>query len=372
MQPIVGYDSLLHLIHQMNDINNANMLLSYNASSGMQDDLTQILKPFNSFLMNPWDPLSQVEDILGWKSNVYSQFINKIPNEKNSLHSPQIYNLYLSRCARVLGLPEVSVDYLQAINTESHSMYDTVEKWKERVKVAMELDYHNTSILNEIDRFPMESIKENQRLDIQFLKGMFYAKDPTKQDEAFNWFNQVIHSDKKYFKAFEQLGKISYSRWKERGDMSDAKHCITCCVNQLCGNVDHAPVMARLLHVIFYSLENQQLSQFILNNFQSNKIPNLPVWLGYLPFLLSRPNDTQIAVFHNIIIDLSRKFPCVVFYPLLTLCQSLEKTQASPATKQNSLPVSAYAKPTTLFNGTISLKESSSKQTDVVSFEVIV
>ena len=78
-----------------------------------------------------------------------------------------------------------------------------------------------------------------------------------------------------------------------------------------------------------------------------------------------------MLVFHNVITELIRKCPYVVFYPLSTLCQSLEKSQTTSTNKVTNIPVSPYAKPTTLFNGTISCATPLSKQPDVVSYEVV-
>ena len=360
LQPINAYDTLLHYIHQASDINNSCLLLSCNPVHGVGDDANQYLKLLNSYLMNNWDPLSKSEDLLIWKYIVYSHFIHNIPSDKANYSSTQFYQLRLSRCARYLDLPEISVDYLTSITYEPTSIYDFLDRWRERVIVAIELGC-DTSIFNEIDRYQLDSLKDTQKATINYVKGLYYMKDPTKLDEAITCFNHAV-TDTKNIKAWDSWGKICYDRWKERGEVNDAKQCLHCCISQLRGNGEIFQVMARFFHIVFYSFDNTMITQFVTSILQNSiKGINPSVWIPFLPFLFSRPTELQMVVFHSVITDLIRKYPFAVFYPLSTLCQSL----GMPST-------SVYAKPTTLFNGTISCPSRFSKHVDVAPLVVCI
>lgn len=329
IQPIAGYDSILQYIHQANDLNVSRLLLACNTTRGLSEDANHYLKLLNSYMINPWDPLSIQEDLIIWKYNVYCHFLKRIPAENRTFLSPQIYQLRLSRSARLLGLPEVSVDYLTSMTPESTLVFDT-EKWRERVLVAIELGCHDVSILNDIEHLQYESLKENQKTSIQYTKGCFYMKEATKQEDAIKCFNAALSVDAKNMQAIEKLGKIYYDRWKDHGDYNDACQCLKCCYNQIRATTDLFQVMVRFFHIVFYSLDNQNIVNYAASLFQgANKLPNPSIWIPYLPFLFSRPSETQITIFNNVIIDLTRKYPFVVFYPLLTLCQSLGRVLSS-------------------------------------------
>ena len=323
IQPIVGYDSILQYIHQANDLNVSRLFLACNTTRGINDDAKHYLQLLNSYNVNSWDPLSIQEDLIIWKYYVYCYFFNRIPAENRNILSPQVYQLQLSRSARHLGLPEVSVDYLSLIKPDSSHVLE-IEKWKERVLVSIELGCHDVSILNEIEQLQYESLKDNQKATIQYTKGCFYMKEASKQDDAIKCFNVALTSDARNMKTIEKLGKLYYDRWKDHGDINDACQCLKCCYNQIRATTDLYQVMVRFFHIIFYSLDNQHIVDCVASLFQDvNKLPNASVWIPYLPFLLSRPSKTQITIFNNVINNLTRRYPFVVFYPLLTLCQSL-------------------------------------------------
>lgn len=98
-------------------------------------------------------------------------------------------------------------------------------------------------------------------------------------------------------------------------------------------------VMPKLFHIILTCLDNQVITTHVATAIK--RIP-INVWLAFIPFILSYPKEAQIILFQNVLKDLIGKYPQVMFYPLHSLCL----LQGMPCE-------STYAKPTTLYSGTI-------------------
>ena len=222
--------------------------------------------------------------------------------------------------------------------TDSPSLLENLDKWKERANILLDMNCCDASVFAELERFQLDSLKEPQKSSIHYIKGVFFQKEQ-KLDDAITCFNRAVQVDLKNTKAWEAWATISYSRWCERGEVAEAKQCVNCCANYLAVNVDVYKVMPKLFHIILTCLDNQVITTHVATAIK--RIP-INVWLAFIPFILSYPKEAQIILFQNVLKDLIGKYPQVMFYPLHSLCL----LQGMPCE-------STYAKPTTLYSGTI-------------------
>ena len=339
-QPVLEYDHLLHLLYQNNDITFSTLLMSCNPQKGFTNEVISILKPFNSYTMNNWDPLSMCEDILIWRSNLFSQFCQRVPADlPRSPISPHFYQIMLSRAARYLGLPEVAVEYLSSM-PDSTSVLESLDKWKEKVMVMIDLGIHDPSVLTELDHYQLDSLTEGQKSTLFYTKGVYCSKEK-RYDDAINFFMRAVKddnkSDSKNAKAWDGWGGLLYQRWKERGDINDAKQCLLCCCQQLISNNEMAKAMSRFVHIAFTLSDVATIVNRVATVVQRIPLMN---WFNFLPFIFSRPTETQFAMMMGVVKELIAKYPQIAFYPLLTLCQSLGLKEESLYARQ-TVPVDA-------------------------------
>lgn len=339
-QPQSQHDGLFHNAYQYYNITLSQALMNQSASLGITDEVNGILKQMMSYIMNPWDPLSLCEDILIWRYNLLTEFIRKIPAEApHGNLTPSLCYVMLARAARYQGLPDIAQEYLNMLPTDSPSLLENLDKWKERANILLDMNCCDASvILLNWSVFQLDSLKEPQKSSIHYIKGVFFQKEQ-KLDDAITCFNRAVQVDLKNTKAWEAWATISYSRWCERGEVAEAKQCVNCCANYLAVNVDVYKVMPKLFHIILTCLDNQVITTHVATAIK--RIP-INVWLAFIPFILSYPKEAQIILFQNVLKDLIGKYPQVMFYPLHSLCL----LQGMPCE-------STYAKPTTLYSGTI-------------------
>ena len=337
-QPQAAHDALFHSFHQYYNLNLSQSLANQSSSMGVTEEMNSILKQMMGYMMNAWDPLSMWEDILVWRANVIMEYLRKLPPDApHCVFTPSLCYVMLARAARYQNLPEVAQEYLNMTSGEASTL-EGLDKWKERVNILLDLNCCDASVFSELEHFQLDTLKEPQKSSIHFIKGLYYQKEH-KPEEAIGYFNRAIQTDAKNSKAWEAWTSILYSSWCERRDYNEAQRCINCCVKYLALNVDTYKVMPKLLHVIFTCLESQVPSS---NLSAPLKLVPLFVWLPYLPFILSFPSESQLVVFQGVLRDLIQKYSQILFYPLHSLVLSLGMPNDN-----------VYAKPTTLFSGTI-------------------
>ena len=346
-QPLMAYDSLLHLLYQNNDITFSTLLVGCNPQKGFTNEVNSLLKSFNSYTMNSWDPLSMCEDILIWRGNLYTQFCQHVPPElPRSFISPYYYQIMLSRAARTLQLPEVAAEYLNSIPAESTSMMESLDKWKEKVLVMLDLGMHDASVLTELDHLQLDSMSEMQKSVLFYLKGLYCAKEK-RFDDAVGFLMRAVKDDMKndgknevkYPKAWECWGSLLYQRWKERGDVNDAKQCITGCAQQLLGSHEITKGMSRFLHIAFTLCEVPAIASTV-----SSIVLRIPlvIWFDFLSFLFARPTEAQFTMLFPVLKELVNKYPQIAFFPLLTLCQTAGMKNDSPYVRPTALSSSSF------------------------------
>ena len=102
----------------------------------------------------------------------------------------------LSRSARALQLPEVAAEYLNSIPAEPTSVIESLDKWKEKVLVMLDLGLHDASVLTELDHLQLDSLSEMQRSALFYLKGLYCAKEK-RFDDAMGFLMRAVKDDMK-------------------------------------------------------------------------------------------------------------------------------------------------------------------------------
>ena len=338
VQPINHYDSILHLANQLNELAVSAQFVQWRLSS-KETDISVVIKTFSDCLMNPWDPLSLWEDILIWRANLCTEVMKQGMREITSPSLTATYpTLLIARGARLQGLPEVALEYLIPLFSDTSNTYGEFDKWKEQAQISLDMNQHDPIIFTELDKLKVESLKDVQKAACQYIRGLYAVKEH-QYEEAAAYFNNSVQTNPKYYKVWEAWSNLVYNQWEQKGDLRDAQQFLNCCFQLLAIKPDGTKVIPRFLVVLFATLDNTPIATTTTNYIQ-RILPS--VWLPFLPFLLSFPTEAQFAIFQPVFKPLVLKYPQVMFYPLHTLCLNL----GMPC---NSL----YAKPTGFYEGTI-------------------
>ena len=337
IQPGNYYDGVLHAANQLNELS-----VSMQCVRGLKTQkksLAGLMKVFSESTMNSWDPLNLWEDILVWRETLCKDLMKQLGNESIAPYMNPVYPaLLLSRAARSQGLPGVALEYLASyVNDASSPMY-VFEKWKERAMISMDLNQHDPGIFTELERMKMDSLNSSQMSSCQYIRGL-YAMKENHWEDAVTYFSKSVHTNQKYYKAWESWSGLIYKQWLRRQDVNDANQFINCCFQMLAMRPEGMHIVPSFLHVLFSHLDCKMIVSTVAKYMP---VISPSVWLHFLPFFLSRPSEAQFAVFQRIIKGLAQKFFQTVFYPLYALALSL------------GMPCSnVFARPTMFYEGTI-------------------
>lgn len=323
-QPTSQHDRVFHYMCQNYNLSLTQQLM---ASRGSNEDLSNINKQMMSWMMNSWDPLSLCEDIAIWRANVLTELSRRLSSETSPRPiTPSFCYILLSRTARYQGMYNTAQEYLNQLPSESSSVLESIDKWKERAYIQLDMDNCDGTIFNELERFQLDALRDNQKSSIYFMKGRYYQKSHNVE-EAINHYMRAVHMESKNNKVWEAWSSITYTRWCERNEINDARQCLTCCVNCLVSNYEVYKVMPRLLHIISSTLDNTAFSQVI-----TALIKPIPytTWAPFLPCILSQPSDSQLLVFREVLKEFIQKMAHRIFYPLHNLCLALGVIQDGP------------------------------------------
>ena len=337
IQPGNYYDGILHTANQLNELSVS--MQCVRGLKAQKKSLGGLMKVFSESTLNSWDPLSLWEDILVWRETLSKDLMKQFGSEAVAPCMNPVYPaLLLSRAARSQGLPEVALEYLAPyVNDASSPMY-VFEKWKERAMISMDLNQHDPGIFTELERMKMDSLNNSQMSSCQYIRGL-YAMKESHWDDAVTYFSKSVHTNKKYYKAWESWSGLIYKQWLRRHDVKDAGQFVNCCFQMLALRPEGMQIVPSFIHVLFSHLDCKMIVSTVAKDMP---VISPSVWLHFLPFFLSRPSEAQFAVFQLIMKGLAQKAFQTVFYPLYTLALLL------------GMPCSSvFARPTMYYEGTI-------------------
>lgn len=330
-QPLNEQDTVLHQMHIAADLSvlSPHFISHYLSMSDLT--LNVCLKGWKERTLNPWDDLSMWEDLCIWRAVVCREMTNACGKELNHvLLIPTFHYLELSKAARTLGLLDIAGDYIRE-GGQVRSMY--IHSQIEQAHVLLCVEDVKPEVFSGVEELMTKISGE-----IPPLLRTTSSLISEKKRKDYDAIHTLECIQKKTPEVLGRLLHLYYKQWKEKSELEDAQHCISLCI-QLCQQDVDYKAMAHFLCIAFRMVENPQMHSFI-----SSKAPQIPssVWNSFLPCLFSRPQEIIFQMFHSVIDTLIKHDTEAVFYPLLTLCQSLGYASHS-----------LYSQPTTLFNGTI-------------------
>lgn len=334
-QPISEMDTVLSQIALVYDLQLCYHLITHYQSM-TDSSVAGYLKRWDPSLMNDWDPLSVWEEFYVWRGNMCKELMKVANREVASPRlSPSYHYLTLARVARKQGLHTVSLEYLKNEVFESNNT-----NWFERViessSNALAMNIGDSSLFDNLNKITNDVLNESQRSDISLIRGKMALRRGSIE-EAVAHFSRSQQLNKKNVEVLECMASLFFKRWRETNEIESAQHCLQYSIQQLALLSEAPKAMTRVLAITYECCD--MIGMPIKNNFEY--IPSF-IWYSYLPVLFSKPKGAIFEIFHGVINVLIKKNVNAVFYPLMTLCQSL------------GYPChSLYSKPTTLLSGTI-------------------
>lgn len=332
-QPIDELDTVFNQIALVYDLQLCYHLITHYQTM-TDSNVAAYLKRWDPIVMNDWDPLSVWEDFYVWRANVCKELMAVANREVASPRiSPSYHYLTLARVARKQGLYTVSLEYLKNDVFESNNWFERIV---EASSNALAMNIGDSSVFDNLNKITNDVLSESQQSDISLVRGKIALRKGSIE-EAVSYFGRAQQFNRKNLEVLECMASLLFKRWRETNEVDSAQRCLQYSIQQLALSSEIAKAMTRVLTIAYNYCDVIGVS--IKNNFEY--IPSF-VWYSYLPVLFSKPKAAIFEIFHGVINVLIKKNVNAVFYPLMTLCQSLGYPSHS-----------LYSKPTALLSGTI-------------------
>lgn len=296
-------------------------------------DLKRVLQAWRERLPNTWDDINIWNDLVTWRKHAFD-VINKyylplvpaVTQSGSSANNSYAYRGYheiawvINRFAHVgrkHHMPEVCINQLAKIYTLPNiEIQEAFLKLREQAKCYYQNPAELNTGLDVISNTNLVYFAAQQKAEFITLKGMFLAK-LNIVDEANSAFATAVQLDLNLPKAWAEWGFFNDSRFSTSGDISFAKHAISCYLQaaSLYKNNKARRLLCRILWLV--GLDNA--AGTLTESFLGHK-GDMPVWhwVTFIPQLLTSLANKEGKVAFEILFTIAKTYPQALHFQLRT------------------------------------------------------
>ncbi|GMM30245.1 histone acetyltransferase [Martiniozyma asiatica (nom. inval.)] len=369
--------SLLHTFQQYVEFSEATQIYRSLQTTNQDNldsksqDLKRVLQAWRERLPNTWDDINLWNDLVTWRRHAFD-VINKfylplLPQQSgNSTNNSYAYRGYheiawvinrFAHIARKQNMPDVCINQLAKIYTLPNiEVQEAFLKLREQAKCH----YHNpkeiSTGLDVISNTNLVYFAAQHKAEFITLKGMFLAK-LGNVDDANSSFAAAVQTDLNLPNSWAEWGFFNDRRFKETGDISYAKHAISCYLQA--SSLYKSNKARRLLCRILWLVSLDNASGTLCESFLGHK-GDIPVWhwVTFTPQLLLALSHKEYKVASEILLKIAKSYPQALHFQLRTSRDEYINVQRQVAQQMHQANSSAGSDANTPVNETPSSNQN--------------
>lgn len=334
---------LLHMFQQYVEFMEASQVYRSLGTTTAQNldvksqELKRVLQAWRERLPNVYDDINIWNDLVTWRQHAFN-VINKVYmpllpalQQNNNGGNSNNNNSYAFRgyheiawvinrfahVARKHNMPEVCINQLTKIYTLPNiEIQEAFLKLREQAKCHYENPSELNTGLDVISNTNLVYFAAQQKAEFITLKGMFLSK-LNAPEEANQAFATAVQLDLNLPKAWAEWGFFNDERFKKTGDITFAKHAISCYLQAagLYKNNKSRRLLCRILWLV--SLDDSKGT--LTSTFEAHQ-GEMPVWqwVTLIPQLLTSLSHKEARVGRQVLIRIAKSYPQALHFQLRT------------------------------------------------------